>query len=294
MFFKISFLNLFRNKRRTVSTALAICIGFVGLNLLGAYIYRIKKALDSTSVYSALNGHIKLYKKDSLVQFTIRPKKFVLDKIEIDQIEKILADQKYEVEYLGHNLTGAGLLSNGNKSHPVLIYSFEPEIYARTLLQPALNKWADDWILPSQLENIDKFRSNQEVMSVTPKIASIMNLKTPLISNDALQMAARSFDGDLNAINLDLGAEHTTGTEFLEDSLVLVPYKKVQELFGTEGTESISIYLKSDNNLRSIKLRLDEALKKLPFEVESYYFFEEKINPVTSARSVFYRSWVAL
>ncbi len=280
MFLKLAYLNLFRNKRRTLSTGLAICIGFVGLNLLGAYIFRIKKALDNTSVYSALNGHIRIYKKDSLVQFTIKPKTFIFKKDEIEVIEKLVADPKYRLDYLGHNLNGSGLLSNGIKSHPVLFFSIEPEIYARSLLQPALMEWARDWILPSQLENVEKFRSNEEVLSVTPKIAQILNLKRPLGTNESLQLAARSFEGDLNAVNLDAGAEHTTGTEYLEDSLILIPLKKAQELLGTDGVESMSIYLKSDQTLNSTMKILETDLDKLPFKVEALFFYDEKINPV--------------
>lgn len=279
-FLKLAYLNLFRNKRRTASTGLAICVGFVGLNLLGAYIYRVKKALDNTSIYSAMHGHVQIYKKEALVYFSLKPKKYVIEKDEVEQIEKILKGSKYAVEYMGRNLNGAGLLSNGVKSHPVLFFSFEPEIYARSLLQPELSEWAKDWILPSQLENIEIFRKSEEMMSVTPKIANILNLKYPLSSNESVQMAARSFESDLNAINLDLGAEHTTGVELLEDSLVLIPFKKAQELLGTDGAESISIYLQPGQDMYKFKTQLDEDLKQISTDFETYFYFDEKINAV--------------
>lgn len=278
MLLKLAYLNLFRNKRRTFSTGLAICIGFIGLNLLGAYIYRVKKALDTTSVYSALHGHIQIFRKDSLVNFSIKPQKYMISKEELRQLTSLLIQP--EVEYLGQNINGSGLLSNGNISHPVLFFSFEPEVYARSLLQPDVYNWAKDWVLPSQFKNVEIFRSNNEVMSVTPKIADIMSLKYPLTSNESLQLAGRSLEGDLNAVNLDLGAEHTTGMQFMEDTLVLVPFKKVQELLGTEGAESVSVYLKSDTPLGEFKKRLDEMLLKLPFETESFYYYDEKINSV--------------
>jgi putative ABC transport system permease protein len=279
-FLKLAYLNLFRNFRRTLSTGLAICIGFVGLNLLGAYIYRVKKALDMVSVYAALHGHVQVYKKDSLVEFSLHPKKFTIEKDEITQIENILKSDKYQVEYVGHGLNGAGLLSNGVKSHPVLFFSFEPEIYSRSLSQPELLHWARDWVLDSQIASIDIYLKNDQVMSVTPKIADIMNLKYPLTSNEGVQMAARSFDGDLNAVNMDLGAEHTTGADYLEDSLVLIPFKKAQELMATDGAESISIYLKGDQDLKKFKAQLDEDLKSLKSSFESYFYYDEKINSV--------------
>lgn len=280
MFLKLAYLNLFRNKRRTLSTGLAICVGFVGLNLLGAYIYRIKKALDNTSIYSAMHGHVQIFKKDALVHFSLKPKKFVIEKSEIEQIEEVLSDSKYGVEYIGRNLNGSGLLSNGVKSHPVLFFSFEPDTYARSLLQPALSEWAKDWVLPSQLENIEIFKKSKEMMSVTPRIANIMNLKYPLNSNEGIQMAARSFDGDLNAVNLDLGAEHTSGVDLLEDSLVLIPFNKAQELLGTDGAESISVYLKTSEDIKKFKIQLDDVLAKISPNFETFFYFDEKINNV--------------
>ena len=81
-------------------------------------------------------------------------------------------------------------------------------------------------------------------------------------------------------MNLDPGAEHTTGLEFLEDTLVLVPFAKVQELFGTNGAESISIYLKPGAGLIAFKKQLDKVLGQLPFKVESYFYYDAKINSV--------------
>lgn len=280
IFLKLSYFNLFRNKRRTISTGLAICVGFVGLNLLGAYIYRVKKALDNTSIYSAMHGHVKIFKRDALVHFSSKPKKYVIEKIEIEKIEKLLAGPDYAVEYIGHNMNGSGLLSNGVKSHPVLFLSFEADVYARSLRQTELSNWAKDWILPSQLESIDIFKKNVDVMSVTPKIANIMNLSYPLTGNEGVQLAARSFDNDLNAVNLDLGAEHTSGIELLEDSLVLIPFKKAQELLGTEGAESMSVYLKSDQDIKKFKAQLDADLQNVSSDFETYYYYDESINAI--------------
>ncbi|MBY0451618.1 MAG: FtsX-like permease family protein [Bdellovibrionaceae bacterium] len=274
----MAYLNLFRNKRRSLSTALAICVGYVGLNLLGAYVYRVKRALDATSVYSAQHGHVKVYKKESLVYFALNPKKYILDQQDLKSLGEILSKQSSYIEYIGHNLTGSGLLSNGQASHPVMFLSFESDVYARSLAQPELKFWAPDWVLPAQFENIKLFQQNSEMMSLTPKIEDIMGLKQPLASNESLQMAARSLDGDLNAVNLDLGAEHTTGMQFLEDTLVLIPFAKAQELLATDGSESISIYLKPGADFRSFKAKLDQSMDGLG--LESYLYFDERINSV--------------
>lgn len=281
MLLKLAFLNLFRNMRRTLSTGVAICIGFVGLNLLGAYIFRVKKALDTTAVYSALNGHLKIYKKDSLTGFSVNPKKYIITEKEIIDIENVLRNGLADkLDYIGKNLNGSALISNGNLSHPVLFYSFEPEIYAKSITQPAMYEWAKDWVLPSQFENVKLFKENNEVVSLTPKIADILSLKYPLTQNESLQLAGRTFDGDLNAVNVELGAEHTTGMQFLEDSLILVPLKKIQELFIETGVESISVYLKSYENLNEHKVLIAKWLTEININADVFLYYDEKINSI--------------
>lgn len=276
MIWKFAYRNLLRNKRRSLSTGVAICVGFVGLNLLGAYIYRSKKALDVTSIYSAQKGHISLYKKNAIEQYQIKPKKFVFSAEEQQQVSHQLDQLTSHIEYIGKQMTVPALLSNGVKSHPVVLYGFDPQAFKKSLSQPDLVKWAKDWVVPSQLENSDLFVRKPETISVTSKIAEILSFPYPLEGN--VQIAARTFDGDLNAINADLGAEHTTGMQFLEDTVVLIPLAKVQELVTTDAVESISIYLKSGVNVERFAKTLKQRLMTLPFAVDIYKFDAVEIN----------------
>lgn len=278
MIWKFAYRNLLRNKRRSLSTGVAITVGFVGLNLLGAYIYRSKMALDTTSVYSAQKGHVSIYKKDAIEQYQIKPKKYVFSLEEQEQLMKAISDLQPQIEYTGQQISVPGLFSNGVKSHPVVIYGFDPVAYQKSLTQPSLLEWAKDWILPSQRENSDLFIRNPETVSITPKIAEILSFKYPLINNEPVQIAARTLDGDLNAINAELGAEHTTGMQFLEDSVVLIPIKKVQELLATDAVESISIYLKPGVSLNPFIVQLKEKLTTLGYPIDVFRFDAPEIN----------------
>ena len=282
MIWKFAYRNLLRNKRRSLSTGVAICVGFVGLNLLGAYIFRAKMALDTTSIYSAQKGHVSIYKKDSIEQYQIKPKKYIFNVDEQAQIDQILKEFSSEVEYVGKQISVPGLLSNGTKSHPVVIYGFDPVAFKNSLTQPALLEWAKDWVLPSQLEDADLFLKNPETLSITPKIAELLSFKYPLKSNEAVQIAARTFDGDLNAINADLGAEHTTGMQFLEDTIVLIPIAKVQELLATDAVETISVYLKQDVSVNHFLGQLKTKMASLGFGTDIYRFDDPVINAIHS------------
>jgi len=282
MIWKFAYRNLLRNKRRSLSTGVAICVGFVGLNLLGAYIFRAKMALDTTSIYSAQKGHVSIFKKDSIEQYQIKPKKYIFNVDEQNQIQKVLADLGDQVEYTGKQISVPGLLSNGTKSHPVVIYGFDPVAFKKSLTQPALLEWAKDWVLPSQLEDADLFLKNPETLSITPKIAELLSFNYPLKSNEPVQMAARTLDGDLNAINADLGAEHTTGMQFLEDTIVLIPIAKVQELLATDAVESISVYLKPGVSVDPFLNELKTKMAQIGFATDLYRFDDPIINAIHS------------
>ncbi len=279
MFWKFAFKNLFRNLRRSVSTGLAICIGFVGLNLLGAYIYRTKKAIDMVSIYSAQRGHFLIFKKDGFNQYDINPKKYVFSKAEQQQVNSILDHLSPNIEFVGRQLQTTGLLSYQEKSHPVIIYGVDPIALAKSFSHPDMLDWASDWVLPSQKNNPKLFQENPELISLTPMIENLLKIKRPLFASDSLQVAARSLDGDLNAVNTDLGGLHTTGLQFMEDTIVLISLAKMQELLATESILSFSVFLKNTISPSYFEILLKKILPSLPFETEIYKFDNQEINP---------------
>ncbi len=281
MNWSFAYRNLSRNKRRTFSTGLAICVGFVAMNLLGAYIVRSYTIMTVTSVYMAQRGHFLIFKKGGVDGFLIKPKKFSLQKNEVEELkQKILLPLKDSIEYTSSTLSGPALLSDGTKSHPVMAVAIDPQAYVRSLQQPVLLKEASDWLMPWQLEHVDAFLKSPDLIAITTTIAEVMGFKTPLNQNDGVQLAARTFDGDLNAINAELGAEHSTGSRFLEETMILVPLQKMQELFGTEAVSSMSIFLNPDVKMGSFEKAFKEKAKELSFETELFRYSDDEVNPM--------------
>jgi putative ABC transport system permease protein len=281
MNWSFAYRNLSRNKRRTFSTGLAICVGFVAMNLLGAYIVRSYTLMSVTSVYMAQRGHFLVYKKGGVDGFVLKPKKFVLQKNEIEELkQKVLLPLKDMVEYTSSSLSGPALLSNGTKSHPVMAIAIESEPYVRSLQQPILLKEASDWLMPWQIQHVDAFLKSPDLIAVTATIADIMGFKRPLNQNDGVQLAARTFDGDLNAVNAEVGAEHSTGSRFLEDTIILVPLPKMQELFATEAISSMAIYLNPDVRMGSFEKAFKEKAKDLSFQIDLYRYSDDEVNPI--------------
>jgi putative ABC transport system permease protein len=105
-----------------------------------------------------------------------------------------------------------------------------------------------------------------------------MGFKRPFSSNESVQLATRNLDGDLNAINADLSAEHSTGARFLEETVILVPLKKLQELLSTEGSSSISIFLKNPADLDRAEADIRKRISDVSFGLDLYRYSDEAVN----------------
>ena len=281
MSWQMAFKNLGRNKRRTLSTGVAICVGFLALNLLGGYIYRSHLVLSTTSIYLNQKGHFQLYRQGSLLGFPIKPKQYILSKAELDELDqKVFQPLKDGIDYTSASLSGPALLSNGTKSYGVMALGFDPVGYVKSMRSQDLHEIAEDWMMPWQKDKAGQFVENPDLIAVTPLIAEIMGFKFPLEKNDSVQLATRTIDGDLNAVNADLGAEHSTGSRFLEETIIQVPLKKMQELLGTEGAERVSLFVNRDISLASFEKQMRAKLKDLSFGVDLYRYSDEAVNPL--------------
>lgn len=279
MSWSLAWRNLQRNKRRSFSTGLAICVGFVALNLLSAYIYRSYQTLTTTAVYMDQRGHLQIRKLGSVDNFDSKPKNYLISKSEVDEIQKMIIDPNSQsIEYTGKLLSTSGLLSNGVKSHPIYAIGFDNGSYVRSIKHPRMIEHGFFFLMPWQKEKIDIFEKNTELIAVTPLISKIMGFKQPLESNESVQIASINIDGDLNAINADLGALHSTGAEFLESSVVLVPILKLQELMGTDGVQAVTIFLNDDRASAKLKKIFEGLKEKLSFPTEIFEFSDPQIN----------------
>ncbi|MEQ1879158.1 MAG: hypothetical protein ABL958_21145, partial [Bdellovibrionia bacterium] len=121
-----------RNKRRHILSGAALAFGFCGLILLGGYMIRMEKYLSVQSIYLNHTGHVSIYKTGGLEKHLSAPLKYNLTQDDQNELLAALSAES-EVEYVGKTLKGAGLVSNGCSSYPVLItaISRDFQIWAR-------------------------------------------------------------------------------------------------------------------------------------------------------------------
>lgn len=279
---KFAFKNIFRNQRRSISTGIAIAAGYVGLVLLGAYLVRTQRGLEASTVYLNYKGHISIFKKDSIVNFAVKPQKFQIHSDLLVQLEKVIAENNQDIEFTGKFLSGTGLVSNGAKSVPFVATGFEPEVYQRILKHPTLNKWASDWVIASGNADGSDFVKNPEAVSLTPPMGELVGIYPPLekIPEDkrSLQLAARDYNRDLNAVNASVGPFHTTGISLAEDTSLTVPLKLLQELYATDGVQYVAIFLKDGASVSKNLKRFQVAIERAGLDLEVFPYNDDRVS----------------
>lgn len=75
---------------------------------------------------------------------------------------------------------------------------------------------------------------NKDSISITQDLGELIARKTPFDSLSEserdIQLAAKTFLGDFNAVNGFLGPQHSTGFPYIEDLSVMMPLQSLKDL----------------------------------------------------------------
>ncbi|MFN8944572.1 MAG: hypothetical protein ACK5WZ_08110, partial [Pseudobdellovibrionaceae bacterium] len=249
-----------------MATGIAILAGFVGLSLLGGYIFRIEKTLRYNTIYLQNKGHLSIYKKDGLQKFTSRPSKFMISPEQMTQLQQIIAKYNEDIEWVGQTLTGTGLLSNGERSIPFSALGLDSVSLMKTRIHPKVAAWAKDLMTVDGQAFIDQLRQNPIAISATNRVIEVIQTKEQSIASGneleklpeglAVQLAGKTVYRDLNAVDAQILTSHTTGYQLSDDSSIMTEISLLQNLYATEGVQNLTIFLKNDGAIDRVQRKI--------------------------------------
>jgi putative ABC transport system permease protein len=276
LFSKMALKNIWKNKRRSFATGTSIAAGFAGLCLLGGYILRVEKYLQVNSIYINHSGHLSVYKKGGLDLFFSDPKTYQLTGAELQWLQDLLKGED-QVDMSVPILRGMGLMGNGKKSVPFLGYGIDPLLEKRLLTEPEVLKWTKELVSnSSQRAPTENLHDDDISISTTKELGSLLGLSPPFnkLSDDSkdIQLAARTLDGNLNAVSANLAYQHATGFALMDDTSLITPLKLMQTLFDTDGATYLAIFLKPGVSISHFRSRFQKAFTagQQPFEIFPY------------------------
>ncbi|MCM2280454.1 MAG: FtsX-like permease family protein [Bdellovibrionaceae bacterium] len=280
---KLALRNLSRNKRRTLSTATALIIAFVGIAVLSGHVYNVHRSVKTSMVYGNRLGHISIFKKDGIDKYELRPDLYEITADELKIVDEIVAGLGDRIEKRGAVLWAPGLLSTGKRSLPVLIAGTDlgMEEYARdhASIQAFVPEFA------AMQERPFLFQAVKEVpdaISIARGVRELLGLRRPFgeLSSDEKEvvLAARTRERAFNAVNGTIATTHMTGMPFLEDTSIVVPLQLARELVQSQGASHMILFLKNERQTQDTIEKLQSEFDARRLSVEALPFADDRIG----------------
>ncbi|MBP1148188.1 ABC transporter permease [Methylocaldum sp. RMAD-M] len=259
---KLALRNLFRNRRRSLFTILAIGLGFAAVNTLGGFTAYIFTSLKDSYIYAQGNGHLSVFKTGFLQEGKLDPTRYLIDEEEMGVIQQVLARHP-EIVVVAPQLHISGLLSNGKVSTIFIAAGRVPSAVRR------INEHARGMIGKIQL--FDGKSLEDDVIhgiGLSRGLAEQLNLD---LGSDAVAMAP-TVSGQINALDAQVFQLFDGPVEALEDKLMSVSLKFAQSLYDTGSVDRLTLLLTNDDTTETVRAQLagELAAEGLKLEVKTW------------------------
>ncbi|WP_434777979.1 ABC transporter permease [Neisseria sp. Ec49-e6-T10] len=253
---KFAFLNLFRHKRRSFSTIVAIIIGGVSIFLYGGFIDYSFWILKEQTVRTNI-GHIQIY--DQSYFETSNKNKSI-----IENYDTLKADILNDSQLSGYISTISGQLEF---TGVVSQYESETSSYFSALgvePLPALKLGSFDKLVSGS----DLSRIKQDEITLGSGLAKTLNARY----SDWLDVLVVNTHGGQGAQSFKLRGIFESGIKDYDDVAMKIPLQTAQSMMDTNGVSKFVILLKNDAELDVFSTKLETFIsnKQLPLIVKNW------------------------
>ncbi len=238
-----AFRNIWRNKRRSLTTMAAIVCGYAAISLFGGYIADTFNSLQVQAVNGERLGHLSIFKEGMLTEGKLRPKKYLFTEDEMQTLTEVVNS------YPGVKLVTPGLPISGifNADNASSIFIGDG-VVAKDL-----------GILRGELsEGYGGQVYQDNGMGIA--IASDMGRMLALEKGGLPTLITSTYTGQANAMDAEVVDIFETGNAGTNDKMILVPFEFAQHLMDTTGAQRFVVLL---DNIHNTWIARDELLKKL-------------------------------
>lgn len=230
---KIALRNLFKNRRRSVITILAIALGFAAVNLFGGFTEYMYRGNRETAIYARAQGHLTIFKEGFLEKGQLDPARYLLTLEEIKVIEEI-CKKSPRVELVTPQLMISGLISNGKVSTIFVAMGIVPSTVDIFLKRISFRVELEKQIEGKKLEDDKEYG-----VGVARGLAHLLNLR---VGSDAVALAT-TVEGQMNALDMEVFQLFDAAFDQMNDKVMQVPLRFAQSLYDTTGASRMAVLL---------------------------------------------------
>lgn len=240
--------NLWKNRRRSAATLLAIATGFAAISLFNGYIANVYRGMANASIHGEGLGHLSIAKRGYFESGTLNPEQYQFRAAELDRLQTLLRATP-GVKVVSPRLSASGLISNGRISTIFLAEGEAPSAASRIRGErggPALREdQPDSALLSAGLASLLGAQPGADLVALTSTLA-----------------------GQTNALDLTMLASWQTGTLATNDKSVRVPLVWLQRLLDTDGANRVTVLLDEGADASAARKTLAPRLAAAGFDLE--------------------------
>ncbi len=251
---KLAFRNVFRNKRRTIITLLAISFGSAAYIINSGIIHYIFWGLRQDAIYGR-HGHLQIYKQGYIQHHTANPMDYTLTNAEYEQLKSHLKSNSY-IQKVTARLDFSGLINSGDRNVGFLGMGVEVESEPDFSAQISIIE--GEGLSTEHPDGVILGRGLAEKIEAKP--------------GDNVILLANTEDGVLNAVDVNVRGIFEGGMKAFDDWVMKVPIAKAQQLMYLDEVHNVILLLDKTENADLVKAQLLNlfAGENLPFEIETW------------------------
>ena len=250
--------NLWKNRRRSAATLLAVAVGFAAVNLFAGYIHVVYESLRTSAIRNDGLGHVTIAKRGFFARGSLDPERYVFSAAELARLDALLRTP--QVEVISPRLAASGLVSNGRVS-TIFVAEGERPDDANALRQPA-----------DGAPRLDARRPDSGL--VGKGLAEMLGAK----AGGNLVLFTSTLAGQTNALDLDVAQIWDTGVEATNDKALRLPLGFVQKLLDTDGATRVAVLLAEADGRAAdgdrYRAQIQPLLAQAGFDVDIKTWFE--------------------
>jgi len=260
----ISFRNLFRNLRRTISIILTVALGVGALFCFDAFIVGVLSQYRESTIHSHY-GHGQLNESGYRETYYEKPSDHWIT--DSDKLETFLKNQP-GVEYTFPRIAFSSFLSKGKTNVSAMGQGVDG---------PSESKFFHGL----NIENGETLNDQPNGILLGVGLAKALNVSP----GEIIKVTSKAINEEMNSIELKVTGIFHTGSKDFDDKFFRIPLKQAQKLLKTNLVESISLGLKSVDDWDAVtKSTLKEfpRLEATSFAVLDAIYYQHSVNWLTS------------
>ncbi|MCL5020885.1 MAG: ABC transporter permease [Bacteroidetes bacterium] len=259
-FMRLSFKNVFRNRRRTAITGLVLVFGATALILAGGFIAYSFRGLRESTIHGEL-GHIQLFNKEYLLHEEDRPLELGLDSADAMKKKIMMVNH---VRFTMARIDFMGLISNGDKSEAFLGRGVEPDKELK-LSDLGLNMDRGQFLD----QDPSDMKDNQVVLA--SGLAKTMKAKL----GDYLTLMTTTSTGALNALDVKVVGVYSTGIPEYDERALMVDLSTAQQILNSKKVTKLVVVLDQTDETIKVAAQLEKMFPNVTakrwFDLATFY-----------------------